>query len=381
MVLAKGCRQSSRRRFSRPAVELLEDRTVLSSGHGSGGLLDGRLRDDAGPGEVAALERAVGEARGLDHGGSGGDGSFSSGPGYPLPPAAGPALRGEVATRRAQTEMPVAVMDSTVAVVPVLLAGANPDGQGGTLPALTATPTVSDVPMDNLASAALTGPAFSAVTPLTGSPAQPGPAARLAAEGAAAAAGLAPVAGGTPGRTRSDAAGRDRTQVVLLPEGALQSGARQTTAAGVVLSGGGALGAAVPPLAVNPLPTAGPPASAVTLGGGSDPGRNDEGDLPQASSDRAPTLDPPAVVAPQQPLPAGATPEAVPVPAGPAETVGGDNSRQPSAVPVAAWVTENAPWVFLATLVVACGGYLAARSRGRGTASEVQRPTLGRPER
>jgi len=50
---------------------------------------------------------------------------FLSGPGYPLAPGNGPALRGDIVTQSPEGSLPVALPASTVAVVPLLLAGTD----------------------------------------------------------------------------------------------------------------------------------------------------------------------------------------------------------------------------------------------------------------
>src|SRR5262245_26672235 len=81
-----------------PRLEYLEDRTLPSSSPRGTGLLtrllESNLRDALRPAEVrhqggqpAVVEPAVStEAKG----------SFSSGPGYPLPPATGPTLQNDL---------------------------------------------------------------------------------------------------------------------------------------------------------------------------------------------------------------------------------------------------------------------------------------------
>src|SRR5262245_56638731 len=144
-----------RRRLNRTLLaEALEDRNLPSSGRGGlgevlsssslradlaqqGGPSGGRQVADSGSASVEALLSGPGSAEDRGFLGNGGKGSFSSGPGYPLPPAVGPALRGDLTTPATQTTLSFPIAQSALALVPVVLDG----GSTARLVGLPASPT------------------------------------------------------------------------------------------------------------------------------------------------------------------------------------------------------------------------------------------------
>src|SRR5262249_56341980 len=95
------------------------------------GLLGPLARPESG-GDSSAVQAAPltqgssGESGG-EAGGNRGGGSFSSGPGYPVPPAAAPAFQGDLTAARPETTLPLSLPGSAVAVLPVLVLGAARD--------------------------------------------------------------------------------------------------------------------------------------------------------------------------------------------------------------------------------------------------------------
>lgn len=127
-----------------PAIELLEDRLVPSGGPGPSGV-SGGSGTSGGPGSSSPPAITSGSSGGTIVTASSGQ-TFQLGAlmtalstggmtisqlfsGYPLAPGGGPSLQGDLVTTDPST-VPMPMQNSTVAVVPVLLASAGGTGYG-----------------------------------------------------------------------------------------------------------------------------------------------------------------------------------------------------------------------------------------------------------
>jgi hypothetical protein len=100
-------------------AELLEDRTVLSSVRGMADVSGGPPQI----GSVGLVQQTFNTQQMTFVQSKGGTGIHPSGPGYPLPPVLGPALRGDLVAPAATASVPLPSQQAAASLLPVLLVG------------------------------------------------------------------------------------------------------------------------------------------------------------------------------------------------------------------------------------------------------------------
>jgi len=383
-------------------MEWLEDRTVLSSSQGSVELPEVPHLSDLGRSTTAeAGQTPTGDTLLKEVNSGSGESNqpppgfmYASGPGYPLVPVNGPALRGEVTAQRPQTAVPFALGNSAVAVAPALLAGAD---RGGSVVPPTQPPILPDP--GSLLSQVLSDVGTGTPIPPSGGENPPGtvlqpdpagagrPDEGTVQPGGRALADVRTASPFAPQQTdivRFDSRGPSSVtrsapikgqdvlaRIVSAME--LRNTGRPTERPDAGASGTTPTIAPSGPESIRPSSLE---VSAAALSGGG-------GELAVANGQ---TLALPGQDGRGEPVLAGSIPAAESVPwqrefelLSPAAWTPSQEAIDAafpilSISPVLGWTAENAPWEILASLVVASGFYLAARNQGR--AADQDRPRL-----